>query len=72
MWCVCVMGKRGGKGTIESSIHGKECYTHFHVEMGPSRIGSHQRFYGFEMTILRCLHQRRHIVAAFLGGWWFF
>jgi hypothetical protein len=30
------------------------------------RIGCHQRFYGFDMTIIRCMHQRRAI--AVLGG----
>ena len=35
--------------------------------MGRVRIRCHQRFYGFDITIHRCKHQRRHLLEA-LGG----
>ena len=43
-------------------------HSHFHVEMSRIRVGSHQRFYGFDRTISRCPYQRRHIVGGLGDG----
>ena len=44
-------------------------YTHPKVDVGRIRVGSHQRFYDFDITIIRCNYQRRRGNAeAALGG----
>ena len=47
-------------------------YTHFNVQMSWIRVGSHQRFYAFDITNTRCNHQRRLIAGGLggrMGGW---
>ena len=53
--------------THPSRIQPYTC-THFHVEMGRIRVGSHQRFYGINKTICRRIHQCRAIAGALGGG----
>ena len=36
--------------------------------MSQIRVGSHQRFYAFDITPHRCLYQRREFAAGGLGG----
>ena len=71
---VCVMGGRGTGTTLHRTTHTLHHrhtvlgYTHSHVQMGRIRVRSHQCFYGFDKTPLRCKYQRRPIVGAALGG----
>ena len=64
---VCVSERNSLYLSLTHHRHTVLGYTHFNVQMGRIRVGSHQRFYGFDKTPHRCIYQRR-VIAALLGG----
>ena len=69
--CVCVCERERERDSLSLTVsHTPQThrFTHFHVEMGRIRVGSHQRFHGFDITLYRGLNQRRVTVLVLGGG----
>ena len=64
---VCVCERDSLYLSLTHHRHAVLGYSHFYVEMSRIRVGCHQRFYGFDKTLMHCSYQRRLLVVA-LGG----